>query len=574
MTSDIRRFALVCVFSLMGLLLAACGGGSDTGDEGADVTAAVTDRESAQAALGPIPNGGSATGAIGAAGVSNSHTFTATAGQSLILSVARTSGTLSPAMTLFAPNGVRLTGTSGAIVASLSHTAATSGTYTVVVQHRTSAAGIGNYQLHYARGAGANEHGLLINGGLKAETITVGDLDSYTFTATAGQSLLLSVARTSGAFSPSYAVFGPNGQRLTGTSGALVASLNFTAATTGTYTVVVQNRSDNGAIGTYQIHYARGAGANEHGLLINGGVKAETITVGDLDSYTFTASAGQGLLLSVARTSGTFSPAYYVYGPNGQRLTSTSGALVASLNFVAATTGTYTVVVLNRSDDGASGGYQIHYARGAGANEHGLLVNGGLKAETITAGDLDSYTFTATAGQGLLLSVARTSGTFSPAYYLYGPNGQRLTQTSGALVASLSFTAATTGTYTVVVLNRSDNGATGGYEIHYARGTGANEGGLLTRGVSKSGAITIGDLDSYTVNGVAGGAVAITVTRTAGTFGPAFYVYGPNGARLTSTSGAAGASVAVSTPTTGTYTVVVLNRTDDGAIGSYLITAN
>jgi hypothetical protein len=144
-------------------------------------------------------------------------------------------------------------------------------------------------------------------------------------------------------------------------------------------------------------------------------------------------------------------------------------------------------------------------------------------------------------------------------------------------------TAPTTGTYTVVVSTAdSGNDATGAYLLTLVRTATAfavpagDEGGALTTGSVHSGAIHLGDLDPWSFTAAAGEVVTVSIAEDGVNtpFVPWIRVFGPTGAIVAGGNnwGDLGATVRVTTPITGTYTVVV-STADSGndATGSYLI---
>ncbi|NJN48007.1 MAG: peptidase, partial [Candidatus Competibacteraceae bacterium] len=144
----------------------------------------------------------------------------------------------------------------------------------------------------------------LINGGVISDAIsTPGELDSYTFFANAGESVQIRVADTSNsAFRPRVFLYRPDGSEVTNTNDFSVAQIicpsgKCTIDATGTYTVVVADWTSN--TGTYDIYFTRAPGANEGGALINGGVISGQIDLGELDSYTFFANAGESVQIRV-----------------------------------------------------------------------------------------------------------------------------------------------------------------------------------------------------------------------------------------------------------------------------------
>ena len=124
------------------------------------------------------------------------------------------------------------------------------------------------------------------------------------------------------------------------------------------------------------------------------------------------------------------------------------------------------------------------------------MSNGSTSAGSITQGDLDPYSFSATQGDAVLLSVGQVgSSTLRPWIRLVSPTGT-ITETVGDAqnsAARISVTAPTTGTYIVIVgsdwgsssFNRY--GGAGNYEL--AVGAPANFT-ALTAGVDYTCGLT------------------------------------------------------------------------------------
>ncbi|MCA9465175.1 MAG: thrombospondin type 3 repeat-containing protein [Nitrospira sp.] len=224
--------------------------------------------------------------------------------------------------------------------------------------------------------------------------------------------------------------------------------------------------------------------------LINGGVVSDSIAVSrEQDSHTFAATAGESIQLRVADTSGDsfFAPGIDLYSPSGTLLTSTWNGNAAgikchqgSVTCQLTETGTYSVVVSqgNPNNLAPTGPYNLYFVRLPGASEGGALPNGSSVSDSIDIGDLDSYTFAATAGESIQLRVADTSGDsfFAPGIDLYSPSGTLLTSTWGpneAIIicsdASSSCRLLEDGLYTVVVSQGNPNTLypTGSYSIAF-----------------------------------------------------------------------------------------------------------
>ncbi len=519
---------------------------------------------------GTLPNGGAVAGSIDL-GDLDSYSFPANAGDSLLVRMGDVGGTaLAPELTLYSPSGTQMQYTWGNAAAAINAVAPANGVYTVVLGDRNLSS-TGTYALHFARAPGANEGGALANGGSAADSIEVGDLDSYTFAASAGQDFQVRVADLNvTAFTPELYVYNPIGGLVAYTWASDVAAISDTAALSGTYTVVVSDRNLSGA-GVYELFYTRRPGANEGGSLPNGGSVAGVIGLGDLDSYTFDASWGQGFQIQFADLGGTaLTPELSVYDPSGALAHYTWSSTVASISATAAASGVYTVVIGDRNGAGV-GAYELHFARAPGANEGGLLTNGGARIDSITIGDLDSYSFEASWGESVQIRMADLDSTaLTPELSVYDPSGDLVAYTWSSEVARIAFAAAATGTYTVVASDVNASGS-GAYSLHYARAPGANENGPVANGASLSGYLDKGDLDSFTLNATSGESLQIVVSEGATpALSPEVAIYNPNGSLLASTWSSTTATLNVVAAESGLHTVIVgdVNGTGVGLYGT------
>src|SRR5438093_6202317 len=166
----------------------------------------------------------------------------------------------------------------------------------------------------------------------------------------------------------------------------------------------------------------------------------------------------------VAPVSGGFPPWIRLVSPTGVLLGTRIGASAVQIAATAPTAGTYTVIVgtngcFGRNED--TGIDLLTRANGPGAfatssgDEGGALTNGATQAGTIYLGDLDQWSFTATQGDYIALSmgeVAPVSAGFRPWIRLVSPTGVLLaTSSAGASAVQVATNAPTTGTYTVIV---------------------------------------------------------------------------------------------------------------------------
>src|SRR5262249_47701545 len=137
--------------------------------------------------------------------------------------------------------------------------------------------------------------------------------------------------------------------------------------------------------------------------------------------YTFTAPAGSWLFLRVAEpTSTPFAPRADLFTPsnaNPQHGDELYHQLTES--------GTHTVTVRDGTQGGQqTGSYDLHFAIVPGADEAGNLGAQAGRAETLTLGDLDSFTFDGTPGAYVIARVAAAdSSGLTPVVRVFDPEG-------------------------------------------------------------------------------------------------------------------------------------------------------
>ncbi len=303
----------------------------------------------------PLPNGGSVSGVIVTTG-QDSYEFTATVGDLVELRIGDTADTgFSPQIELRSPSDAPLDSDWDCCAAWIQYQINETGTFTVLVDDRFSNGGA--YTLHLARMPGANEHGSLINDGVHSDTIDLGDLDTYALMASAGDHIELRIADVNATtLVPQLTLYPPSGYPLPEPAphdhGSLVAEISEAASESGAFTVLVDDGADNhrGA-GDYNLYFARIPGANEHGALAEGIARAETIDVGDLDTFTLTAVMGEAISLELEKTSGTMSSRMELYDPSGTFKGSASSNETPGSLLLAepGESGTYTVLVMDGS---------------------------------------------------------------------------------------------------------------------------------------------------------------------------------------------------------------------------------
>jgi hypothetical protein len=195
------------------------------------------------------------------------------------------------------------------------------------------------------------------------------------------------------------------------------------------------------------------------GTIASGQTKPGTILTGEIDTYTFAAKAGDSLVVSMGDED-PWNPRYpllELYGPDGAPLASGQGDESARVSVRAPVSGTYSVLASLRLEE--SSDYTISLAKVPSTTQAvdsngdgGAMKSGETRSGTISTGELDVYTFAATAGNSLVVSMGEEDP-WNPRYpllELYGPDGKRLASGEGDNSTRVSVGAPASGTYTVV----------------------------------------------------------------------------------------------------------------------------
>ena len=584
--------------------------------------------QEAALAQGALTNGFSHAGVIPVGG-SDSWTFEASYNDSITVSVGEVLGSgpdpnFVPWVRLRGPDGASLDEDSGSNAAHVAVRAPLTGTYTVLVTDRYSdQVNPASYVLTLAKTPGpyavspGDQGGPMTNGATHAGVITVGDLDPWTFEASYNDSITVSLGEVLGSgpdpnFTPWVRLRGPDGASLGDDWGSNAAQVAVRAPLAGTYTVLVAGAYSDDQVSpvSYVLTLAKTPGpytvspGDQGGPMTNGANYVGVVRIGDLDPWTFQATANDSITLSLGEVLGSgpdpsFNPWLRLRGPDGTSLGDDWASNAAQVAVRAPLTGTYTVLVANREDwyvQASPGSYVLTLAKTPGpysvspGDEGGPMTNGADHAGVVPIGDLDPWTFQAAANDSITVSLGEVlvSGpdpNFVPWLRLRGPDGALLGDDWGSNAAQIAVRAPLAGTYTVLVANRESGYVQSGpvsYSLTVAKTPGpyamspGDEGGPMTNGASHVGVITVGDLDPWTFQAAANDSITLSLDEVVGSgpdphFNPWTRLRGPDGASLGDNWGSNTAQIGVRAALTGTYTVLVANREYSSQVspGSY-----
>lgn len=429
-----------------------------------------------------ISSGSSLSGVIAVPGQEDTYTFSASAGDSFTVSLGeyfdlQEGGTAWGHVQVFYPDGSLLDSDYNRVTRN---STPQSGTYTIIVSS-WHATGVGSYDLHFVKAPGSVENGSLTSGSSVSGSLSLGDLESFTFNANAGDSFTVSLAEyfdtTAGGTAWGWIrVYYPDGSLLDSDYNRVIRN---STPQSGTYTVVVASWHDTGT-GNYDLHFVKAPGSVENAALVSGTQVSGALTLGDLESYTFDANAGDSFTVSLAEyfdtlAGGTAWGWVRVYYPDGSLLDSDYNRITRNST---PQTGTYTVVVASWHDTG-TGNFDLHFVKAPGAVENGALSNGSGVTGSLSLGDLESYTFEATAGDSFTVSLAEYfdtpgGGTAWGWVRVYYPDGSLVDSDYDTVIRNAT---PQTGTYTVLIASWHQTG-TGSFTLEFLRNSPVNPSAL------------------------------------------------------------------------------------------------
>ncbi len=460
------------------------------------------------AATVAIQCGETATGLLAAGHELDEYTFSAVGGETIFVT---TSNTVTPSAcwhVLAPPSGTPVGGAICAGGAALT-LPAQSGVYTIDVFGSTATA-TGSYALTLEFVSGEANGGSngppapvcargddgtqpIACGETKTGQFQVaGETDTYTFTASAGETVSIAVPGTADP-ETCWELFAPSGAAVGGVQcrGRVARKL---PAQSGVYTVVVFDAGFDEA-GSYSLSIeavSETANGSSNGppapMCARGEDGTQPIACGETesgqfdvrgetDTYAFLAAAGETVAISVP---GTTAPetCWQLYAPNGalvgavqcrgsaiRTLPAQSGVYTVELfDDGLDDTGAYTVSLdaLSSTANGVSNGPPDPTCR-RGADGTQPIVCSEVKSGAFdTVGETDTYTFLSTGSHAVTISVPNT---FDPeaCWQLFAPNGTAIGGITCRATANRTLPAQS-GTYTIKV---SENGAdeTGPYTL-------------------------------------------------------------------------------------------------------------
>ncbi|MEW5870510.1 MAG: PPC domain-containing protein [Chloroflexota bacterium] len=407
------------------------------------------------------------------AGEIDIYTFTANAGDKVLVRMSKPSGgALVLGTRIYSSGGTKLCEAYNSVPAEIaSCTLPSAGTYSIQAMDMLGTH-TGNYYLYLQR---LNNPGstvpIAFGQTLMGSMISPAQMDTYTFTANAGDKVLVRMSKfLEEDIVLETRVYSPDGTKLCQAYNAVPAEIaSCTLPSAGTYTILATDLLGN-RLGDYSLYLQR---LNNPGspapIAFGQALVGAMISPAQMDTYTFTANAGDKVLVRMNKPSGgSLVLETRVYGPDGVKLCEAYNAVPAEIaSCTLPSAGTYTILATDLLGN-RLGDYYLYLQR---LNNPGNAVPIGrgqaLTGSISTAAEMDTYIFTASAGDMVLVKVSKLSGSLWMGVRLYGPDGTQLCEASSSSTATIpGCSMPSNGSYTILVFDSLSGTYTGDYRLY------------------------------------------------------------------------------------------------------------
>lgn len=207
----------------------------------------------------------------------------------------------------------------------------------------------------------------------------------------------------------------------------------------------------------------------------------------------------------------------------------------------------------------------------------GITSGHTLSGSIAEAGEIDTYEFTASAGQSVMIRVSKASGNLWPRVVLNAPDPAVLSDLYDPTSVTINYRALPqSGTHTIRVRDGFSGTYTGDYRITLIKNPGNltspsdPDGGAITEGVTASGSIALGDLDVFTFWGDVGDVVTVAMGALGGNVWPGLRLEAPDGSTEATAGGPSSTSIDDCLLTqTGTYYIICYDDFSGTYTGAY-----
>jgi hypothetical protein len=177
---------------------------------------------------------------------------------------------------------------------------------------------------------------------------------------------------------------------------------------------------------------------------------------GQTDTYTFSANQGDRILIGITNTSGDLWPEIRLYDPGSNLLDTESSPSHAEMTATLPASGTYTILVSDGFNETQTGVYNLFLQRLNNPVNANSISFGEISSGSISkAAEMDAFTFSASAGDVILIGIINTSGDVWPEIRLYDSKGNLLRTESNPTHAEMTVRLAATKYVFLPIVSKS-----------------------------------------------------------------------------------------------------------------------
>jgi hypothetical protein len=362
------------------------------------LTSAILTLQEPRISTTAITYGTTTIGSIGAPSENDSFTFSAESGDVILIGISKVTGDLWPRIRLYDPNGTLIADeedpnhteiyreiqtppdefklflpfiigySAGRLNESSIHNfeqpriITTSGIYTILVSDGFNGSYTGSYNLYLQKlnpPAGATP---VSYGQISVSSIGLAaEMDGFTFQVNEGERFIIGITNVSGDIWPEIRLFNQDGIPLSVQGGPNHSEIEYSAISTGAYSILVADGFRGTYTGSYNLFIQRlddPVGATSIGF---GETKSGTIGLAaEMDPFTFNATANDQVQITIAKVSGDIWPEIRLYDPNGFQLNEQGGPSGGEITQILPATGQYSVLVSDGFRGEYTGSYNVH----------------------------------------------------------------------------------------------------------------------------------------------------------------------------------------------------------------------
>ncbi|MGD1019655.1 MAG: hypothetical protein ABSA12_10100 [Verrucomicrobiia bacterium] len=304
---------------------------------------------------------------------------------------------------------------------------------------------------------------------IASNTVTISEIDQYSYVGTAGQVISVSLAASvpNCNYGVAADVYSPVGKLLATASANCYGggAVNLTCTNSGTYTILVHSSSYNATTGySLGVQQVNIGGCDTRAISCGQTVASNTTLHAEMDAYSYAGTSGQVISVSLAASvpNCNYSVAADIYNPGGQLLGTAPANCYGggAVNLTCTNSGAYTILV-HSSSYSATTSYSLDLqtATGGGCNTTPIACGQGVSTNISQQAEIDAYLISGCSGESVLISAGGFSGS---QFDFYDPTGNLLFSIGSGTATNITFSSS--GNYTLLV-HASNYGGTGSYSV-------------------------------------------------------------------------------------------------------------